>query len=188
MKRKTLIGIVSLISFIAFVGWLSVEPSFSATAAEIDRQVDEALAKLYETVPAAKELAKNAKGILVFPKMVKGGIIVGGQYGEGALRVNGQTVAYYKSISGSFGLQAGAQSFGFALFFMTDKALEYLEKSSGWEIGVGPSLVIVDKGRAKNLTTTTLHGDIYAFIFGQKGLMAGMGLQGTKVTRFNPEQ
>ena len=155
----------------------------AASAAEIDRDVDSALLKLYEKTPAAKELAKVAKGILVFPSIVKGGFIVGGQYGEGALRVNGKTDGYYSTAAASFGLQAGAQTFGYALFFITDKALAYLQSSNGWEIGVGPSIVIVDAGIARSLTTTTAKSDIYAFFFDQKGLMAGMGIQGSKITK-----
>ena len=161
------------------------QPVFAATAAELDRDVDSALMKLYEKTPAAKELAKVAKGILVFPDIVKAGLIVGGQYGEGALRVDGKTVGYYNSVAASYGLQAGAQSFGYALFFITDKALDYLKKSEGWEIGTGPSLVIVDEGVAGSLTTTTAKSDIYAFFFDQKGLMAGIGIQGSKITKLD---
>ena len=159
--------------------------SHAATAAEIDRDVDSALQKLYDKTPAAKELAKVAKGILVFPDIVKGGLIIGGQYGEGALRVDGKTVGYYSSVAASYGLQAGVQKFGYALFFITGNALDYLKKSEGWEIGTGPSLVIVDEGIAGSLTTTTAKSDIYAFFFDQKGLMAGIGLQGSKITRLN---
>ena len=158
------------------------------TAAEIDRDVDSALQKLYAGTPVAKELSKVAKGILVFPAIVKGGLIVGGQYGVGALREEGKTVGYYNTVAASYGLQAGVQKFGFALFFITDSAIEHIEKSSGWEIGVGPSIVIVDEGLAKSLTTTTAKKDIYAFFFDQKGLMAGLGLQGSKISRITPEK
>jgi lipid-binding SYLF domain-containing protein len=133
--------------------------------------------------PAAKALAEKAVGILVFPGIVKGDFIVGGQYGEGALIKDGNTIAFYNSIAASYGLQAGLQKFGYALFFMTDSALKWIDKSDGWEIGVGPSIVVVDVGAAASMTSTTLQSDIYAFFFGQKGLMAGIGLQGTKITR-----
>ncbi len=135
----------------------------------------------------AKDFAKKAKGILVFPSIVKGGFIIGGQYGEGALRKGGKTVGYYNSVAGSYGLQLGLQKFGYALFFMTDSALGYLDKSDGWEIGVGPSIVIVDEGLAKSMTTTTAKDDIYAFFFNQKGLMAGLGLQGSKITKIEKQ-
>ncbi len=158
-------------------------PAIAASTAGIDQDVDAALSKLYETTPAAKTLAEKAKGILVFPNIVKAGFIVGGQYGEGALRKQGTTVGYYNMVAASYGLQAGAQAFGYAMFFMTDSALDYLEKSAGFEIGVGPSIVLVDAGIAKTLTTSTAQSDIYGFIFGQQGLMAGTGLQGSKITK-----
>jgi len=161
----------------------SYEAALAGTAAEIDRDADSALQKLYDSTPAAKELAKVAKGILIFPDIVKGGLIIGGQYGEGALRIDGKSTGYYSSVAASYGLQAGVQKFGYALFFMTDSSLEYLKKSEGWEIGVGPTLVVVDEGVSKSLTTTTVKSDIYAFFFSQQGLMAGIGIQGSKITR-----
>jgi lipid-binding SYLF domain-containing protein len=102
--------------------------------------------------------------------------------------VDGQTVGYYNTVAASYGLQAGAQKFGYALFFITDSALDYLKKSSGWEIGVGPSVVLVDEGLASSLTTSTAKDDIYAFFFNQEGLMAGLGLQGAKITQITPDQ
>ena len=158
------------------------------TGAQIDRDVDSAMAKLYGTTPAAKELSKVAKGVLVFPSVVKAGLIIGGQYGKGALREGGKTVGYYSTAAASYGLQAGAQSFGYAMFFMTESALKYLNKSSGWEIGVGPSVVVVDAGLARSLSTTTAKSDIYVFFFNQKGLMAGLGIQGSKITRIHPDK
>jgi lipid-binding SYLF domain-containing protein len=160
----------------------------AGSAAEIDRDVNYALNKLYESTPAARTLAAKAKGILVFPSIVKAGFMVGAQYGRGgALRVKGRTAGYYNSVAASYGLQAGVQSFGYALFFMTNDAMNYLNRSEGWEIGVGPSIVIVDEGVARSLTTTTAKDDVYAFIFDQKGLMAGLGIQGSKITRIYPE-
>lgn len=155
----------------------------AASTAEIDRDAGKALEILYAKSPAAKALAEKAKGVLVFPGIVKGGFIVGGQYGEGALIKEGNTVAYYNTVAASYGLQAGLQKYGYALFFMTDAALAYLDKSDGWEIGVGPNIVVVDVGAATALTTTTLQSDVYAFFFDQKGLMAGVGLQGAKITK-----
>jgi lipid-binding SYLF domain-containing protein len=182
---------VALIILAAFVTLAACQTtpntsSKSVDAVEIDRDVNVALQELYETTPLAKLIRGKAKGILVFPNIIKGGFIIGGQFGEGALRQNGKTTGYYNTIAASYGLQAGIQGFGYALFFMNDEALSYLDKSSGWEIGVGPSVVIVDAGVAKNLTTTTLKDDVYAFIFDQKGLMAGIGIQGSKITRINP--
>jgi lipid-binding SYLF domain-containing protein len=156
-------------------------------AAELDRKVDEAQAKLFATSPAAKNLSKSAKGILIFPTVKKAGFVVGGQYGEGALREGGKTVGYYKTTAASFGLQAGGQKFGYAMFFMTDGALEYLKNSKGWEVGVGPSVVVVDEGVARSLTTSTAKESIYVFFFGQKGLMAGLGVQGSKISQIHPK-
>ena len=165
--------------------------TYAASKAEINRDARAALANLYQNTPAARQLAEKAKGILVFPSILKGGFIVGGQYGDGALFKDGKVVGYYNSVAASYGLQAGVQKFGYAMFFMNDAALAYLDKSKGWEIGVGPSIVIVDKETAaafgKSLTSSTLKDDIYAFIFSQKGLMAGLGLQGSKITKINPK-
>lgn len=163
-------------------------PALAASAAEIDRAVSKALNNLYAKNAAAKSLGAKAQGVLVFPRIVKGGFVVGGQYGEGALREGKRTAGYYSSAAASYGLQAGPQRFGYALFFMTPSALDYLEKSSGWEIGVGPSIVIVDEGMAKSLTTTTAKSDVSAFFFNQKGLMAGLGLQGAKISRIHPSK
>jgi lipid-binding SYLF domain-containing protein len=160
---------------------LSIGPAVADDAFEADANA--ALKKLYETTPVAKQIGDQAKAILVFPNIVKAGFIVGGQYGEGVLLINGKVVAHYNSVAASYGLQAGVQAFGYALFLMDDKAMQYLGKSDGWELGVGPSIVVVDQGKAKSLTTTTLRDDVYAFIFDQKGLMAGLGLQGSKITK-----
>ena len=162
--------------------------AIAASAAEIDRDVEAALKELYVSSPAAKDLSTKAKAILVFPSIVKGGFMVGGQYGEGALIKEGKTTGYYNSVAASYGFQAGLQRFGYALFFMKDAALEYLDNSEGWEIGVGPSIVIVDKGTARALTSTTAKEDIYAFFFSQEGLMAGMGLQGSKITKIKKDK
>jgi lipid-binding SYLF domain-containing protein len=170
---------------------LNTVPSMAASKAEIDRNSKEALQTLYKNNIMAKALAEKAKGILVFPKILKAGFIVGGEGGNGALLKHGKTVGYYNIAAGSFGLQAGVQEFGYAMFFMNDAALEYLNKSGGWEVGAGPTLVLVDKETVaafgKNMTTSTLKDDIYAFVFSQEGLMAGLGLRGSKITRIHPK-
>ncbi len=185
--RKQLFGAVFVIA-ILLAAILGPQPALADTAEGIDSGVKLALEKLYESSTAAKELSKVAKGILVFPKVRKAGFIVGGQYGEGALLKDGKTVGYYSTAEASYGLQAGAQTFGYVLFFVTDSALENFEESAGFEIGVGPTVVVVDEGLSKSLSTTTLKDDIYAFFFGQKGLMAGISLKGSKITRITPEQ
>jgi len=160
--------------------------ALAVSASAIDRDARSVLNKLYKHMPGAKALADKAVAVLVFPSIVKGGFIIGGQFGDGALRKNGKSVAYYRSLAGSYGYQAGIQSFGYVLFFMDDASLQYLNNSDGWELGVGPSLVVLDEGFGKNLSSTTLQKGVYAFIFDQTGLMAGMGIQGTKITRINP--
>ena len=156
--------------------------------AEIDKKADAAYATLLAGSPAATRISKESKAVLVFPSIKKAGFMIGGQYGEGSLRSSGKTMGYYKTTAASFGLQAGGQKFGYAMFFMKPTALEYLKKSEGWEVGVGPSLVVVDKGKATSMTTSTLQDDIYVFFFDQKGLMGGLGIQGSKISQITPDK
>jgi lipid-binding SYLF domain-containing protein len=156
-------------------------------AAKLTSESQAALRKLSAGVPLAKELTKTAEAILVFPEVTKAGLGVGGQYGEGALLKRGAAVAYYKTTGASIGLQAGGQKYGYAMFFMNANAVDQLDKANGFEVGVGPSIVVVDEGMGKSTTTKTLDKDIYAFIFGQKGLMAGLGVQGNKITKITPK-
>jgi lipid-binding SYLF domain-containing protein len=188
MKRNYVLSLS--LTVIALVLTVVVYPrlALADTAAEIDKEVDLALEKLYAGSPTAVEFSKVAKGVLTFPDVIKAGLIIGGQYGEGSLRINNRTVGYYNTVAAFYGLQAGAQSFGYALFLMTDDALQYLQNSEGWEIGVGPTIVVVDKGTAGSMTTTTAKEDIYAFFFDQSGLMAGLGLQGSKITKIQPDK
>jgi lipid-binding SYLF domain-containing protein len=176
---------MAVLSFIAFAAGTLIgpNPARAASAAELDRDAKTALENLYAKSSAAKALGKKAKGILVFPGIAKAGFIVGGQYGEGALLKGGKAAGYYNTVQVSYGLQAGVQKYGYALFLMTDSAMNWINKSDGWEIGVGPSIVVVDTGAASSATTTTLQSEIYAFFFDQKGLMGGLGLQGTKITK-----
>jgi len=180
-RRSVLFGIVLWLTAAVLPARAS-----AGSAAEIDAKVDAALASLYADNPAARDLAAKAKGILVFPRVVKAGLLVGGHYGEGALRAGGRTLGYFYTSAVSYGLQAGGQAYGYAMFFMTDQSLGYLEDSGGWEVGVGPSVVVVDQGMAKTMTTTTELHEVYAFIFDQQGLMAGLGLQGSKISEFIP--
>ncbi len=164
----------------------AVAPAASAvSAADLERDARAALQKLEASEPSARHLASKAKAVLVFPTMVKAGFMFGGQIGEGALLRKGKAVAFYNSVAASYGLQAGIQSFGYALFFMNDAALSQLDMTQGFELGVGPSVVVMDEGLAKSITTATLTSDVYAFIFSQKGLMAGLGIQGSKITRIS---
>lgn len=163
----------------------SAPPVRAADWQKLEQSAAKALGNLIASNTAAKLLAGRAKAVLVFPNIVKAGFLFGGQMGDGVLMQNGRVIGYYNSMAASYGLQAGAQVFGYALFFMHDAALAYLDRSDGWEIGVGPSTVVVDKGMGKSLTSTTLTQDVYAFIFNQRGLMAGLGIQGSKITKLS---
>jgi lipid-binding SYLF domain-containing protein len=163
----------------------SALPARGASREDLERDAAKALQSLYANNTAANLLGQKAKAVLVFPNIVKAGFMFGGQMGDGVLMKSGRVAGYYNSFAASYGLQAGLQVFGYALFFMNEQALAYLAKSEGWEIGVGPSIVVVDKGVGKSLTSTTLTHDVYAFIFDQKGLMGGIGVQGSKITKIS---
>ena len=158
-------------------------PAYAASATDLNRDSDQALQTLYKLHPFAQRLSHNAKAILIFPNVVKAGLIFGGAYGEGELKRGASVDGYFNSVTGSWGLQAGAQSYSYVVFLMSDKAVRYVRNTHGWEIGVGPTVVVVDEGKAKNLSSSTLKDDAYAFIFGQQGLMAGISLEGTKISR-----
>jgi len=158
-------------------------PAFSASKSDLENSSKKALDKLVAQVPGASALNAKAVGVLVFPTITKAGFMVGGQFGEGVLWRKGKPVGYYNTAGASYGLQAGAQQYGYAMFFMNQKALDSLNSTQGFEVGVGPSVVVMDSGMAKNVTSGTLTEDIYAFVFAQKGLMAGIGIQGNKITR-----
>lgn len=160
-------------------------PPARAADAELVREAAAALQKLCAGNSAAALLRKKAKGVLVFPNMLKAGFMFGGQVGDGVLFKGGRAAGAYNSVAFSYGLQIGGQKFGYAMFFMSNDALAYLDRSGGWEVGVGPSVVVVDEGMGKTITSTTLTNDVYAFIFNQKGLMGGLGIQGTKITRLD---
>ncbi|SDI48626.1 YSC84-related protein [Pseudomonas panipatensis] len=172
-----------IIAVAALVSAGFVDNARAATAEDLDKDARQALQILYKSHPLAQTLSKTAKAILVFPNVVKAGLVFGGSYGEGELIRGSKVDGYYNSVSGSWGLQAGAQSFGYAVFLMNEKAVTYLNDSKGWEIGVGPTVVVVDEGVAKNLSSSTLKDDAYAFIFDQQGLMAGVSIEGTKISR-----
>ena len=182
---KARLGAGLLAVALAMTVTISAKPAFAASAAEINREVDAAVASMSAAVPDTRKLASQAKAVLVFPNIVKAGFLFGAQYGEGALRQRGKTVGYYNTAAASYGLQAGAQKFGYALFFMTDSAVKYLNDSGGFELGMGPSIVVLDTGTATAFTSSTIQSDIYAVFFDQRGLMAGLGLQGSKISRMD---
>jgi len=158
-------------------------PAFAASKSELNASSKQALEKLVAEVPAAAAMKSRAVAILVFPSITKAGFMIGGQYGDGVLWQGGKPVGYYNTSGASYGLQAGAQKYGYAMFFMKKKALDALNSAQGFEVGVGPSVVVVDQGMGKSMTTNTMNDDCYAFIFSQQGLMAGIGIQGNKITR-----
>lgn len=146
-----------------------------------------ALNDLYRHNPGARALGNRAEGILVFPHVTKGGFMVGGMGGNGALiRPDGTIRDFYQTGGLSYGMQAGIQEYGYALFLMDRQATDSLNRSHGWEIGSSPTLVVVDEGMAASISTTTMDRGTYAFFFNQRGLMAGLGLQGSKITRIHP--
>jgi lipid-binding SYLF domain-containing protein len=153
---------------------------------ELEAQARQALQQLFDSTPQARELHRKAKAVVVFPSIVKAGLIVGAEGGKGVmLSPSGKVLGYYRARALSYGLQAGAQTFSEAMFFMTDSAITELTSGTGLSLGVGPSVVVVDMGVAKSLTTETLKADVYAFLFGQEGLMAGMGVQGQRIVKFD---
>lgn len=176
----------SLLSAAALAAGLAPVAGRAASRQEIEAGVTAALARL-RAAPGTRALAENAQAILVFPSIIRGGFVLGGQYGNGAL-VRGEAIEGYFMIAGaSFGLQIGAQSYGLALFFMSEGALDFFRRSQGWEIGTGPSVVALDAGMAGSLTSTTMTQDVYAVTFGQQGLMASLSLEGTKISRITPD-
>lgn len=187
--RRTMLNLLFLamssLTMTAF-GLSTVPVAQAETAAQLTQDATQALNRLYKANPTAAMLSKHAKAVLVFPKVIKAGLVFGGSYGEGVLFEGGKESGYYNTVSASWGLQAGAQTYGYALFLMSDKALKYLHESHGWEVGVGPSVVVVNAGVAKNLSSSTLQDDAYAFIFDQQGLMASLSLEGTKISRIHP--
>lgn len=193
---KTSIQHLATASLLAF-GCLSLtqcanDPVTNLNAASVNpRQLASdsraALKKLYASKPAARKLGQQADGILVFPNITKGGFMVGGMAGNGCLiRPDGSVRDFYQTAGASYGLQAGVQQYGYALFLMDKSAFDNINRSEGWEIGSSPSLVVVDEGMATSLSTTTLNASTYAFFFNQRGLMGGLGLQGSKITRIQP--
>ena len=174
------LGLITVAAFC--LGGLNVQAS-AASAADLDTDSAQALQTLYRKNSAAEGIGKEARAILVFPKVIKAGLIFGGSYGEGVLMEHSKVISYYNTVSGSWGWQAGAESYAYVVFLMNEKAVQYLSRSEGWEIGVGPSVVVADEGVAKNLSSSTLRKDAYAFILDQQGLMVNLSIEGTKISR-----
>lgn len=182
--RAFLLGACFLLVFTAVIIH-SAPPTNAATAKEIDVSVDVALEKFQKEVKGSEEFLKTAKGVLVFPKVLKAGFGIGGEYGEGALRIDGETVDYYNTVAGSFGFQFGAQAKTIILMFMQQAALEDFRTSEGWEAGADGSVALVTLGAGGSVDTTNMKDPIVAFVFGQKGLMYNLTLEGSKFTKLD---
>lgn len=167
-------------------GSFAASTAMADPAAQLSVNGERALQNLEAVEPRSQLFASHAKAILVFPSVLKAGFIFGGETGNGVLLINGQADSYYNLTGGSWGLQIGGEDFGYALFFMTDASLDYLKRNHGFSAGTGPSIVVVNAGAGAEADTTTLTHDVYAFPFSEKGLMADLTLQGTKITRIHP--
>lgn len=163
---------------------LAAPRSYAASAGEIDQEVDKALAAFHK-IEGAKAFLGIAKGVLVFPKVYKAGIGIGGEYGEGALRLDGKTVDYYSTAAGSIGFQLGAQAKSIVVLFTNESALQKFRASEGWKVGVDGSVALVDIGAGKAVDTTNIKDPVIGFIFGQKGLMYNLTLEGAKFSRLD---
>lgn len=183
--------VVTLMVMVVFFTGLA-QKAFAATAKEIDASVDAAMDRFYKQVKGGKEFARKAKGLLVMPNVKKGGLIIGGEYGEGALRIHGKSVDYYRIISGSVGFQIGGQARDMVIAFMTEEALKKFRGSRGWEAGVDGSVALISTGGGDTATTTMktteMKDPVVGFIFDVKGLMGDMSLKGAKFSKIDVEK
>lgn len=177
--RDLLLGIAAAMMLV--VGGTGV--SIAASAQEIDIKVDDALQRFQNEVGGGKSFLEKAEGVLVFPSVIKAGLVVGGEYGEGALRIGAKTVDYYATAAGSFGLQLGAQAKTVILVFLDKEALTKFRNSDGWEVGVDGSVALVELGAGGSIDTTNIEDPIVGFVFGNKGLMFNLTLEGSKFTK-----
>ncbi len=180
-KRTSTHSMIYIVAF--FMGVFLTDYCFAKTAEEINSSVNESVKSFYEKVSAAEGLAEKAEGILVFPSVIKAGFGIGGEYGEGALRIKGKTVDYYSTAAASIGFQLGAQSKTVILMFMSKEALKNFRDSKGWEVGVDASVALIEVGAGGSLDTTNLKQPILGFVLDQKGLMYNLTLEGSKMTK-----
>lgn len=180
-SMRTIFTLTSAILIILYMSFINT--AAAASAKEINIKVDAAIERFCKEVSSGKEFLKNAQGLLVFPSVIKAGIGIGGEYGEGALRINGKTVDYYSTAAASIGLQLGAQSKTVILVFLDKGALNKFRNSSGWEIGVDASVALVTVGAGGSIDTTNIKDPIVGFVFSNKGLMYNLTLEGSKITK-----
>ncbi len=190
MKKRPIDKIKRISTILAFAVSLLIismglftTNSFAKTAKEINSEVNVALELFSQHVKGGKEFLQSAKGVLIIPNIVKAGLGIGGEYGEGALKIGENTVEYYSLAAGSVGLQIGAQKKNLILVFTKDEALKNFRRSSGWKAGVDGSVAFIDVGAGKSLDTVNVNNPVVAFIFGQKGLMANATIEGAKFTK-----
>jgi lipid-binding SYLF domain-containing protein len=176
------IKIIFITCVVAIIGIFSIS-SYAATANEIDARVNASLDRFVNEVKGAQEFLDAAKGVLIIPKVIQGGLVVGAEYGEGALRIGGKTVGYYNIISGSFGYQIGAQEKDIILVFMSDKVLKKFRNSKNWKAGVDAKVTVINVGADESLSTMKFKKPVVGFVFSQKGLMAGATIEGSKFTK-----
>jgi lipid-binding SYLF domain-containing protein len=182
LTRKGNPTAVLAVGLIVMFVFCFVPVSYAATAKEIEANVDAAL-KLFDQVKGGKELLQKAKGVLVLPGVFKAGFIVGGEYGEGALRIGGKTVDYYSIVAGSFGLQIGGQKKNVIICFMEEDALKSFRASAGWKVGADGSVAAMSVGAGASVDSTQIKDTIVSVIFGQRGLMANATIEGAKLTK-----
>ena len=180
---RCLMPLVAKLLFLTLVISSTASIVQAASNEEIDAKANQAIEQLYADSSAAQELGARAAGMLIFPDITKGGLIIGGEYGEGVLRIDGRSVGYYASASGSLGLQIGISSRSLVIMFLDEKALEKFQNSDGWEAGVDADVTVIDSGATGTIDTTNLQKPVVAFNFGESGLMAGVSIEGTKVTK-----
>ena len=171
---RTIVGLV-LITLLTSIGLNG--PASAASTTEINAKVDGTLAEFKKEVPGGAEFLNKASGVLVFPDVIKAGFVVGGEYGEGALRIGGQSEAYYNIASASFGLQVGAQQYAIVMVFLNDDVLKKFRESKGWEAGVDGSVAVAEWGAGKDINTQNFKDPIVGFVFSNKGLMVGISLE-----------
>jgi lipid-binding SYLF domain-containing protein len=181
------INSVCIVFFIAMLlsGLTGTATTWAASADEIDAKANAVLNKFYQEVGEGKELSKKSKAILIFPDVIKAGFVVGGEYGEGALRIKKKTVEYYSTVAGSIGLQIGAQSKTVILMFMDKEVLSSFRNSDGWEIGVDGSVALIEIGAGDSIDTNSIKDPVIGFVFGNKGLMVNLTLEGTKISKID---
>ena len=174
---------IFLVVFMAVIIGIFPVASYAATANEIDASVNASLDRFVKQVKGAKEFLDAAKGVLIIPNVMQGGLIVGAEYGEGALRIGGKTVGYYNIASGSFGYQIGAQAKDIIIVFMSPAVLKKFRTSENWQAGVDAKVTVINVGVDDSLSTMKFKQPVVGFVFDQKGLMAGATIEGSKFTK-----